>query len=150
MIKLREVTSADYRFLYSLLAQRDSTINISHKRMPTYEQHVQYLSRSPYLWHRIITLSDLPIGMCYRTIEGYVGIFLDRTFQGFGYGPTVLQMIIAEHPRSRLIANVNPSNRRSMRMFRKAGFKFIQMTYALEPLCDNTEGLPSDAPQPPS
>ena len=39
-IKLKAVSKSDYRFLYNLLKERDSKVNISHKKMPTYNEHL--------------------------------------------------------------------------------------------------------------
>ena len=38
--KLIPVSKSDIRFLYDLLKERNSSINISHRKMPTYKQHV--------------------------------------------------------------------------------------------------------------
>ena len=39
-IKLTSVTKNDALFLYDLLKERESNVNISHKKMPTYAQHI--------------------------------------------------------------------------------------------------------------
>lgn len=42
-IKLKLVSKSDYRFLYNLLKERDSRTNISHKKMPTYNEHMEFV-----------------------------------------------------------------------------------------------------------
>jgi L-amino acid N-acyltransferase YncA len=39
---------------------------------------------------------------------------------------------MAKHPRPEFLANINPANARSIRMFEKMGFGHIQNTYRLE------------------
>ena len=42
------IKESDYQFLYDLLLQRNSDANISHKKMPTYEEHVKFVRSQPY------------------------------------------------------------------------------------------------------
>ncbi len=49
VITLKTVTDTDHKFLYELLENRDSRANISHKKMPTYRQHVKFVKSKPYL-----------------------------------------------------------------------------------------------------
>ncbi|SVB98178.1 uncharacterized protein METZ01_LOCUS251032, partial [marine metagenome] len=37
------IKNTDYEFLYDLLLQRNPDANISHKKMPTYEEHVNFV-----------------------------------------------------------------------------------------------------------
>ena len=54
-IELRAVSKSDYRFLYNLLKERDPRANISHKKMPTYNEHVMFVSSRPYSkWYVIL------------------------------------------------------------------------------------------------
>ena len=55
LVKLKTVSKSDYRFLYNLLMERDARANISHKKMPTYNQHVAFVSAKPYSkWYVIL------------------------------------------------------------------------------------------------
>ena len=45
--KLIPVSKSDIRFLYDLLKERNSSINISHRKMPTYKQHVKFVNSKP-------------------------------------------------------------------------------------------------------
>ena len=38
-ITLRSVNKSDLKFLFEILEEREDWINISHKKMPTFEQH---------------------------------------------------------------------------------------------------------------
>ena len=42
-IKLKKVTKDDAFVLYELLKYRDPGSNISHKKMPSYEEHIEFI-----------------------------------------------------------------------------------------------------------
>ena len=42
-ITLRTVNIHDFHFLLNLLKERDPKANISHKKMPTYSEHVKFV-----------------------------------------------------------------------------------------------------------
>ena len=46
-INFHVIKESDYRFLYELLTQRRQAANISHKKMPTYEEHVKFVRSRP-------------------------------------------------------------------------------------------------------
>lgn len=129
-----DIRDWDYFFLYELLKQRDETINISHKQMPSYEDHIRFIESKPYPFHKMIIDMESQIGVCYVTAQNEVGMFIDEKFKRMGYGKTVLQRIIKLFPNKRLLANINPINFVSQKLFRDAGFRLIQQTYALEPI----------------
>ena len=54
-INLKLVAKSDIRFLYNQLKERESKINISHKNMPTFEEHSKFVMSNPYSkWYIII------------------------------------------------------------------------------------------------
>ena len=53
-IKLNQVTKNDTLFLYDLLKNKDPNANISHKKMPSYDEHVKFVMSKPYTnWYII-------------------------------------------------------------------------------------------------
>ena len=50
--------------------------------------------------------------------------------QGRGLGKQALALMKERHQNRRLLANINPDNTRSAELFRSAGFKLVQHTYA--------------------
>ena len=53
-INLKSVTKIDCPFLYELLSERNPNANISHKKLPTYKQHVKFVMSKPYFkWYII-------------------------------------------------------------------------------------------------
>ena len=127
-------SGADMDFLYDLLINRDPSINISHKKMPSYEQHCAFWKSKPYPQAEMILnpVVKVPIGYWYVTDRLEVGIFLHSLYRGKGMGHLVLSHIKQLNRGKRLLANINPSNARSINLFQLAGFKHIQNTYALE------------------
>ena len=138
-ITLHEVTKSDCNFLFNLLKQRDPVVNISHKKMPTYTQHVKFVLSKPYLKWYTIRLKNKKVGSVYLSNQKEIGIFTDKKFQNKGIGKKALKLIIKNHPLPRYLANVNPKNKNSIKFFKKNNFKLIQYTYELIPSDVNLE-----------
>ena len=130
-IKLNQVTKNDTLFLYDLLKNKDPNANISHKKMPTYNEHLKFIKSRPYRKWYIVKYGGLKIGSVYLTSQNEVGIFIKKSFQNKKYGGIILSQLIQENPRRRYLANVNPKNIRSEKFFKSHGFKFIQKTFEL-------------------
>ena len=131
LIKLKTVSKSDYRFLYSLLIERDTRVNISHKKMPTYNQHVSFVSAKPYSKWYVILYGASKAGSIYLTSQNEIGIFIKKSFQNKQIGNIVLHKLIQKNPKKRYLANVNTQNKKSMRFFKNNGFKLIQYTFEL-------------------
>ena len=131
LVKLRRVYKSDCQFLYELLSERDPKVNISHKKMPTFEEHVRFVMSKPYSKWYIIQLKNQSVGSIYLTDKNEIGIFMKKELQGKGIGRKALQLLMKLNPRSRYLANVNPHNTNSIKFFKKNGFKLIQYTYEL-------------------
>ena len=125
------IEETDYKFLYELLLQRKKIVNISHKKMPTYEEHVKFIESEPYSKWYIIQIDDKKIGSIYLTKENEIGIFLKESIQRRGIGSNALNELININPGLRYLANINPKNEKSIEFFKKSGFKLIQYTYEL-------------------
>jgi len=131
LVKLKAVSKSDYRFLYNLLMERDARANISHKKMPTYNQHVAFVSAKPYSKWYVILSDTNKAGSIYLTSQNEIGIFIKKSFQGKQLGNIALHKLIQKNPKKRYLANVNPQNKKSMRFFKDNGFKLIQYTFEL-------------------
>ena len=132
MIILKSVTNADAEFLFDLLEERDSTANISHKKMPTYNSHIKFIKSKPYSKWYIIFRSKEKIGSIYLSKNDEIGIFLSKKFQGKNVGNFALNELMKKNPRKRFLANVSPKNKKSLQFFKNNGFKLIQYTFELE------------------
>lgn len=131
IIRLKGVTSSDFRFLYELLRERDPTANISHKKFPSYKEHVKFVKSKPYSKWYVIYSDKKKAGSIYLSKQNEIGIFLDKKFFNKGVGTEALKLLIKKHPRERFIANINPNNKKSIKFFKKHGFKLIQYSFEL-------------------
>ncbi len=128
-ISLKSVTNSDTKFLFDLLEERNPRVNISHKKMPTYNQHTKFIKSKPYSKWYIILKSKQKIGSIYLSKNDEIGIFLLKKFQGKNVGNFALNELMKKNPRKRFLANVSPKNKKSIEFFKKNGFKLIQYTF---------------------
>jgi RimJ/RimL family protein N-acetyltransferase len=128
-VELKKVTKKDHRFLYEILRERVPIVNISHRKMPTYKQHVQFVISKPYSKWYVVYFEGKKIGSIYISKQDEIGIFLKKGMQSKGIGDVVLQLLIKNNSRPRYLANINPKNKKSIKFFKKNGFHLIQYTY---------------------
>jgi RimJ/RimL family protein N-acetyltransferase len=116
------------RILYQLLEEREPDTSISHKAMPSWDEHVRFVESKPYqAWYFIE--DDGIAGACYLSKQDEIGVFVFKHHQGRGCGTWAIMAIMLKHGRRRYLANINPCNTRSAEIFRNLGFKQIQATY---------------------
>ena len=128
-ITLSPISKSDIEFLYELLNERNSKINISHKKMPAYDEHVNFVKSKPYSKWYIIFKSEQKVGSIYLSKNNEIGIFLSKKFQGKNIGNFALNELMKQNPRKRFLANVNPKNKKSILFFKNNDFKLIQYTF---------------------
>jgi RimJ/RimL family protein N-acetyltransferase len=115
--------------LYDLLKERTPEQSISHKAMPTWEGHCEFVASRPYLfWYLIEDRNDY-LGACYLSRQREIGISIFKDFRGCGYGREAVELLMSTHP-GKFLANVAPTNPVSAHMFARLGFNLIQHTYA--------------------
>jgi RimJ/RimL family protein N-acetyltransferase len=128
-MELKAVTVEDAEFLFELLKQREGIVNISHKSLPAWEDHVDYIKNHSYQSWDIIWVDETRIGNIYLTEKDEIGIFLDKKFQSNGYGSQAINEFMKKNGKKRYLANINPTNYKSIQFFGKHGFLHIQNTY---------------------
>jgi RimJ/RimL family protein N-acetyltransferase len=116
--------------LYRLLGERQPHQNISHKRMPTLTEHQLFIAGRPYEAWYLIDVGDIA-GAIYLSKQREIGVSIFKRCWGLGYGKTAVQLLRAAHP-GRHLANINPANTASIRLFQDLGGRPLQVTYALE------------------
>ena len=99
--------------------ERDTRANISHKKMPTYNQHVRFVSAKPYSKWYVILYGANKAGSIYLTSQNEIGIFIKKSFQNKQIGNIVLHKLIQKNPKKRYLANVNPKNKKSISFFQE-------------------------------
>jgi RimJ/RimL family protein N-acetyltransferase len=131
-IKLRSVKKSDCKFLYDLLNERHPSANISHKKMPSFSQHVIFVLSKPYSKWYVIEALQKNVGSIYLTENDEIGIFIKTDFHGKGIATCAMNQLMKKNPRSRYLANVNPKNKKSIKFFKNYEFNLIQHTYELK------------------
>lgn len=128
-LKITKVKNSDSSFLYKLLLERSPKVNISHKIMPDYNQHVKFVSSKPYLFWYILINNEERIGSVYLTDLNEIGISLIKGKKEKGLEKEILELIMKLHPRKRFFVNVSPKNIKLELFLKKFGFNMIQKTY---------------------
>ena len=129
--KLRIIREDDYRFLFNLLKERESFMNISHKKMPTFSEHAKFVRSKPYTKWYIIENGKKKVGSIYLSKQDEIGIFIKKNERQKDIGNSALELIMKKNPRERFLANINPKNKKSITFFQKNNFKLIQYTYEI-------------------
>lgn len=121
------------KFLFDLLAERTAAQSISHKAMPTYDQHVSFVESRPYgeNWYLVYVPYVGFVGSVYLTRQREIGIAILKKYRGQGYGTCAVQALMARFD-TKFLANINPANTASISMFKKLHFTHIQNTYCHE------------------
>lgn len=130
LIDAYEVPSFAANHLYNLLQEREPHQNISHRRMPAWHEHVAFFKSRPYLhWYVFHAEDDKPAGAVYLSKQREIGVGVLKAYRGQGLGRAAVQEIIRLHP-GRFLANINPANEASAKLFKSLGFNIIQHTYS--------------------
>jgi len=147
MVDFHDVYDIDHneeftRFLYLLLAERKPYMNISHKEMPSYTMHQNFVTSNPYKGWWVIAYGEDLVGSVYLGKEDNIGIFIKEQCHHMGVGTAALNFIYKTFEDVELIyANIAPLNSGSIAFFVNNGFKYqstlkegeeiIQYTYVI-------------------
>ena len=131
VIILKEVKKSDCSFLYELLSERKSHVNISHKKTPTYAKHVKFVMSKPYSKWYVIYHTTEKIGSVYLTKQDEIGIRFKEQNMNNKIRSKVLNMIIKKNLRNRYLININPRNTSLRNFLKNEGFELIQHTYEI-------------------
>ena len=128
-LNLVKISRKDLRFLYSLLRDRDPKENISHQKMPTFNEHVKFVLSKPYFKWYVIKYGSKKIGSCYITTLNEIGINITNKMKKKSFENQILQLIMKKHPNFRYLVNISPQNKKTIQFFKDHGFNLIQYTY---------------------
>ena len=131
-IVLNKIKKEDYVFLHNLLAQRNSIVNISHKRMPTWEEHVKFVKSKPYSKWYIIYNKDEKIGSIYLLKQSEIGIHLLKKYEKESIHLESIKKLMLLNSKIKFRANISPKNKNYIIFFKKLEFEMIQHTYELD------------------
>jgi RimJ/RimL family protein N-acetyltransferase len=137
-MELINVTAEDYDMLYTLLDERPMNANISHSKTPSWDEHVVFCESQPYWKWYIIKAGETRVGACYITHNNEIGIAILDEYKRHGLAVKALKRLMGTHTPlpevksvrpANFIANINPNNEASKKLFKGLGFTKIQETY---------------------
>ena len=121
-IELKIVSDEDIEFLYEMLQERDNTVNVNHKSLPTFEEHEKFDKNNPYdVWY-IILKNSQKIG--HINLDGFeIGWFIKKKYQGFGFVVEAFKKLKQTHHRPKYQGKINPNNINGKIFLEKLNFK---------------------------
>jgi len=128
-IKLELVNENDIMFLYNLLEKRNPDLNISHKQMPTLDEHKEFVLSKPYTNWYIIKKNNDKIGAIYLSKNDEIGISILENFEFDEIAKESFKIIMELNPRKRYLANVSPKNKSSQEFLERNGFMGLEYVY---------------------
>ena len=108
--------------LWQLLVEREPHQSISHKGLPTWENHLAFVRSRPYeAWYLIESGAGRTVGAVYLTRQREIGVGILKAHRGLGFAEQAIAELMHMHP-GRFLANINPANFASINLFKKLGF----------------------------
>ena len=130
-IKLNQVTKNDTLFLYDLLKNKDPNANISHKKMPSYDEHVEFVMSKPYTNWYIIEYDKKKVGTIYLSKQDEIGISVNSDYEYDQVVKPALKLLMKLNQRKRYLANTSPKDVRSQEFLLKNGFTGLEYVYEM-------------------
>ena len=127
-LTLKSVSGNDCKFLYKLLKQRPKNECISHRKMPTYKEHIKYLKTFPFFLNIIISVDGKSVGSFYETDRHEIGIHILRKYEYLVIEIIEVIMDLAKKGKNKIYFNINPKDNRFKSLLTKR-CKLIQYTY---------------------
>ena len=131
-VKLKQVTKNDALFLYELLKNKDPNANISHKKMPSYDEHVEFVMSKPYTNWYIIEYDKKNIGSIYLSKQDEIGISINNDYEYDQIVKSALKLLMKLNQRKRYLANTNPKDVRAQEFLLKNGFTSLEYVYEMK------------------
>ena len=130
-INLNQVTKNDTLFLYDLLKNKDSNANISHKKMPSYDEHVEFVMSKPYTNWYIIEYDKKNVGAIYLSKQDEIGISVNNDYEYDQIAKPALKLLMKLNQRKRYLANTSTKDVRSQEFLLKNGFTGLEYVYEM-------------------
>lgn len=129
-----------YKMCVERAGEEDSNISFT---MPSYEEHRDFVRSSPYRHWALIHPegSDEYVGQVYLTRTNEIGVYIFKQYRGQGLASAVLQHVLKYiEPLPAIpgvrpgywVANINPKNKASIKLFKSLGFELGQQSYFLK------------------
>ena len=131
-IKLKQVAENDMPFLYELLKNKDPNANISHKKMPTYDEHIKFVLSKPYTNWYVIEYDEKNAGAIYLSKRDEIGLSISNDYEYEQIAKTAIKLLIELNPRKRYLVNVSPKDIRTQEFLLKNGFSGLEYVYEMK------------------
>tara|TARA_Y100000780_G_C13537501_1_gene360125 strand:- start:166 stop:579 length:414 start_codon:yes stop_codon:yes gene_type:complete len=131
-IKLNQVTKNDMSFLYELLKNKDPNSNISHKKMPSYDEHVKFVMSEPYTTWYIIECDKKNTGAIYLSKQDEIGISINNHYEYEKIAEPALKLLMELNPRKRYLVNTSPKDTKAQEFLLKKGFTVLEHVYEMK------------------
>ena len=134
-IKLeKDISNENADFLYDLLSKRK--FNISHSKLPTYEEHFKFIESNPYYAWYIVTLNNQKIGSVYINRDNSIGLNLLEDHKE-NYEEIILQIENFIKPQKEIKSfrskniffNINPNDKYFISILEKLDYVVSKISY---------------------
>ena len=130
-IDLVSIKKQDNKLLYDILKNREKVENISHKKMPTYNQHILFVNSKPYQkWYKILYQNNI-VGTVYLSKINEIGIHLINNNIDNKLYKKIIKEVMEKNPKERYLVNVAIKNKKFNKLIESYGFEKIQTTFEL-------------------
>ena len=133
-LNFKRVDNSSAEKLYALLKERDHVI--SHKKMPSYEEHKKFINSNPYLHWYIFSYEETILGSFYIKIDNSIGINMNNPNKNivekvinFIYDNFTPQKEIPSKTPDYFYINVADTNDKMKKIIKTLGFFAIQVSF---------------------
>ena len=131
-LKFRLINKSDLKFLFNHLKERDPRENISHKKMPTYDEHVKFVLSKPYTNWYIIECDKKNAGAIYLSKQDEIGTSISNDYEYEQIAKTAIKLLMELNPRKRYLVNVSPKDIVAQEFLLKNGFSGLEYVYEMK------------------
>ena len=137
LIEVNPFKKSHLEILYELLKKKE--FNISHEKLPTFEEHKNFVEDNPYRKWYLLQSKKQIIGSIYITSDNIIGINIPnaKTKEYFNSINLIINKINPLKPIKSLrsknfCVNTNPQNRFLIKALEKLSMELIEKTYRLK------------------
>ena len=116
------------------MSERKQFENISHKKLPSYNNHVKFIKSKPYAKWLLIECREKILGSVYLSKNNEIAIWIKKDIKDYKMKirKKILEEIITKFTRKKYLTNINPRNKKIINFYKKNGFKLIYSTFQLD------------------
>ena len=122
LIIIKKVDDDDIEFLYDILKERNSKINVKHNELPTFEQHTSFVKSKPYDEWYIIMAETKKVGHIHLYNDDAIGWFVKNEYKRMGFVIPAFNELKRIHKRKKYLGRVNPMNSEAINLLLKLKF----------------------------